>query len=76
LIALSVCAVDGEEVEWSEADGDELWNTLHDGARADLLEAAWEVNKQRSGRPFSGTGTATTPSSGPASTTPQSTESH
>ena len=75
LIALSVVAVDGEPTEWSEHDGAALWETLHDGVRADLLEAAWEVNKQRSGRPFSGTGTDTTPSSGPGSTTQPNGES-
>jgi hypothetical protein len=76
LVGLSIVAVDGEEVDWDEADGAELWGTLHDGARADLLDAVWEVNGQRGARPFSGTGTDTTPSSGPESTTPASTESH
>jgi hypothetical protein len=75
LIALSVVAVDGEPVEWSESDGVELWSTLHDGARADLLTAAWEVNAQGSSRPFSGTGSDTTPNSGPESNMQQNTES-
>lgn len=75
LIALSVVAVDGESVDWTVQDGQELWDALPDGPRADLLEAAWNVNAQRSSRPFSGTGTDTTPSSGPGWTTQQNGES-
>lgn len=75
LIGLSIVAVDGDPVEWSEADGKELWETLHDGARADLLEAAWQVNGQRGNRPFSGTGSDATPNSGPESNTQSSGES-
>lgn len=75
LIGLSIVAVDGDPVEWDEADGKELWETLHDGARADLLEAAWQLNGQRGNRPFSGTGSDTTPNSGPESNTQQNGES-
>lgn len=75
LIALSIAAVDGEPVEFSPADGEELWATLHDGARGDLLAAAWEVNGQTSSRPFSKPGTDTTTSSGAGSTTHVNTES-
>lgn len=75
LIGLSVVSVDGEPVDWDATDGRTLWDGLHDGARADLLEAAWSVNRQGSSRPFSGTGTDTTPSSGPGSTTQQNGES-
>lgn len=75
LIGLSVVAVDGEPVEWDESDGAALWSTLHDGARGDLLEAAWEVNGQSSSRPFSVTGTDTTPNSGHESTMQQNEES-
>lgn len=75
LIGLSVVAVDGEPVEWDEREGLELWEGLHDGARADLLDAAWDVNGQSANRPFSGTGTDTTPISGPESTTQPNEES-
>ena len=75
LIARSVVAVDGEPVDWSDDEGRRLWETLPDGVRADLLEAAWQVNQRRSARPTSGTGTGTTPSSGPESTTPPPTAS-
>ena len=70
LVAASIVSYDGEEVSWSDEDGLTLWAGLSEGARADLLEAAWAVNQQRSARPTSGTGTDTTPSSGPGSTTP------
>lgn len=70
LIGLSVTAVDGTEVAWSEDDGLALWNGLSDGARADLGNGAWQVNNKSSIRPTSGTGTDTTPNSGPESTTP------
>lgn len=75
LIGLSVVAVDGEPVEWDESDGEELWATLHDGVRADLLAAAWEVNGQSSNRPFFETGTDTTQNSGHESITQQNEES-
>lgn len=75
LIGLSMAEVDGEEVDWSAEDGQELWGSLHDGARADLFEAAWAVNGQRSTRPLSGTATGTTSNSGSGSTTPQNEES-
>lgn len=75
LIAASVAAVDGEPVEWTPEEGHELWSTLHDGARADLLTAAFNVNGRRSARPLSATGTDTTSSTGPDSTTPPTTES-
>lgn len=68
LIGLSVIEVDGEAVEWGEDDGVALWAELHDGARADLGDAVWDVNNKSSLRPTSGTGTDTTPTSGPEST--------
>ena len=52
-----------------------LWDELSDGEAAQLFEAAWSVNEQATARPFSGTGTDTTPTSGPSSTTPQREES-
>lgn len=67
LIARCLVAIDGEPVEWSDEDGQALWNEVHDGARADLVEAAWAVNGGRSELPTFGTGTGTTPSSGPGS---------
>ncbi|MCI0544218.1 MAG: hypothetical protein L0Z49_07190 [Actinobacteria bacterium] len=70
LIGLSVVAVDGEDVAWTEADGIELWRSLHDGARADLGNAVWNVNNRSSIRPTSGIGTEETASSDPESTTP------
>lgn len=67
LIARCLTAIDGEEAQWSDEDGVELWEELHEGARADLIEAVWAVNRRRSDRPTFGTGTAMTGSSGPAS---------
>ena len=75
LIGLSIVEVDGEPVEWGEDDGQELWDSLHDGARADLADAAWEVNGQRSNRPLSATATGTTTNSGSGSTTASQGES-
>lgn len=75
LIGLSIVEVDSEEVDWDEKDGQELWGKLHDGARADLFDAAWEVNGQPSSRPLSETATATTSTSDNESTTPAETES-
>jgi hypothetical protein len=75
LIGLSMAEVDGETAEWSEADGVELWGTLHDGARAALADAAWEVNGQRSSRPLSENATGTTSNSDSESTTAASGES-
>lgn len=68
LVAASLAEVDGEPVSWSVQDGQALWKKLHDGARADLLKAAWDVNQRRSVRPTYGNGTAATPSSVPDST--------
>lgn len=67
LIARCLVAIDGESVEWSDEDGQALWDEVHDGARADLVEAAWAVNGGRSELPTSGIGTGTTPSSDPVS---------
>jgi len=75
LIGLSIVEVDGEEVDWDEKDGQQLWASLHDGARADLSEAAWEVNGQPSSRPLYETATGTTSNSGSGSTTPVKEES-
>lgn len=75
LIGLSIVEVDGEEVDWGEADGKELWDRLHDGARADLFDAVWEVNGKPSALPLSETATDTTSSSGSESTTPADRES-
>jgi hypothetical protein len=75
LIGLSVSSVDGEEVDWTEADGVELWGELHDGARSVLADAVWEVNGDKSTRPLSETATATTKSSEPESTTAANMES-
>lgn len=75
LIGLSLVAVDSEPVEPSADEGHKLWATLHDGARGDLLAAAWEVNGRSSSLPFSETGTDTTPSTGQESITPANTES-
>lgn len=67
LIARSLRAIAGEEVEWSDEDGVQLWAELHDGARADLIDAAWSVQKTRSELPTSGIGTGSTASSDPES---------
>jgi len=75
LIAASVASIDGEPIEWSADDGRELWATLHDGARADLLQAAHEVNGRRSARPLSSSDTDTTSSIAPDSTTASNEES-
>jgi hypothetical protein len=75
LIGLSIVEIDGEEVDWDEKDGKKLWDQLHDGARADLLDAAWEVNGKPSSRPLSESVTDTTSSSVGESTTPADTES-
>ena len=75
LIAGSVCEIDGDPVDWSVDEGRELWSVLHDGARADLLSAAYEINGRRSARPLSETGTVMTTSTGQDSTTPPHTES-
>lgn len=52
-----------------------LWDELSDAEASKLFEAAWAVNQKASIRPTFGTGTDTTPSSGPGSTTPPSGES-
>jgi hypothetical protein len=75
LLAACVAEVDGRPVEWSESDCARLWGTLHEGARADLLEAVYQVNSRRSGRPLFESGSDETPSSTPESPTPPSTES-
>jgi hypothetical protein len=75
LIGLSITEVDGEEVDWSEDDGVELWESLHDGARSTLADAVWEVNGDKSSRPLSETVTDMTKSSANGSTTPPNTES-
>ena len=75
LIAASVVEIDGDPVEWDAEDGAEFWSVVHDGARADLLLAAYELNQKRTARPLSDPGTVTTPSSGQPSTTPAATES-
>lgn len=75
LIGASIALVDGEPVTFSETDGQELWDTLHDGARAVLFEAALEVNGETSSRPLSLPDTDTTSNSGIGSTTPPNTES-
>lgn len=75
LIGLSVREVDGESVEWTETDGVELWDKLHDGARSILVEAVWEVNGEKSSRPLLETATDTTSSSGSGSTTSVTEES-
>lgn len=67
LVARALRAVDGEEVEWTDEDGAQLWAELHDGARADIVEAAWSVQKTRSELPTFGIGTGTTPSFDPES---------
>ena len=75
LIAASVALIDGDPVDWSADDGRELWATLHDGARADLLQAAHEVNGRRSARPLSSSDTVTTSSIAQDLTTPAPVES-
>ena len=75
LIGLSISQVDGEAVDWSAADGQQLWDTLHDGARADLWDVALGVNIGRSERPLLKTATGETPDSGSGSTTPPNEES-
>lgn len=59
------------EPEMTEADAARLWDELSDGEAAQLFQAAWAVNETSSPRPFFGTATDTTPSSGPDSTTPR-----
>ena len=75
LIAASVALIDGDPVKWSKDDGVKLWATLHDGARADLLQAAHEVNGRRSARPLFSSDTDTTSSIAADSTTPPNMES-
>lgn len=75
LVAASLGEVDGETVDWTPEDAKRLWDSLHEGVRADLLRAAWAVNQRRSARPTSGTGTDEIPNSGPGSTTQQNTGS-
>lgn len=70
LIGKSIVEVDGVEVDWDEHDGKKLWAGLHDGARAELALAAWEVNEKPSSRPLFETATGTTSSTGSESTTP------
>lgn len=54
------------------AEATELWDGLSEPDAEILFDAAWRVNQTASPRPTYGTGTDTTPSSGPASTTPPS----
>lgn len=75
LIGLSIREVDGEQVDWSENDGVELWESLHDGARSTLADAVWEVNGNKSSLPLSETATGTTNNSGSGSTTSATKES-
>lgn len=56
-------------------DAQALWDELSDGEAAALYAAALAVNEEVTSRPFSGTDTVTTPSSGPDSTTQQNGES-
>lgn len=75
LVGLSIVEVDGEPVEWSEADGVELWDRLHEGARKALADAVWGVNANKTERPLSVTATGTTSNSGSGSTTSATKES-
>ena len=75
LLAACIAEVDGSPVKWSEQECAQLWGTLHEGARADILEAIYQVNNRRSGRPLSESDSDETPSSTPESPTPPSTES-
>lgn len=75
LLAACIAEVDSASVSWSEKDCAELWGTLHEGARADLLEAIYQVNNRRSGRPLSESDSDEIPSSTPESPTPPNTES-
>jgi ADP-ribose pyrophosphatase YjhB (NUDIX family) len=75
LIARSLHSIDGDLATWSDDDGRQVWATFHDGARADLLEAAFKVNSRRSTRPLSSNATDETSSSGVQSTTAANGES-
>lgn len=75
LVGLSIVAVDGEPVDWSEDDGVELWGRLHEGARKALSDAVWGVNADKTERPLSVTATGTTSNSGSGSTTSATKES-
>lgn len=76
LVSQSLSQIDGEATDWTPEDAERFWKTIHEGARADLLEAAWAVNQRRNARPTYGTGTDETPNTGPGSTTPLNGESH
>lgn len=69
---ISACCVDPA---MNAQDAANLWDQLSDGEAAELFAAAWSVNAQTTSRPFYGTGTVTTPTSGPDSTTAQNGES-
>lgn len=60
---------------FTEAEAAELWDGLSEPDAEILFDAAWRVNQTASPRPIYGTGTDTTPSSGPDSTTPANAES-
>lgn len=70
LIAAS-CA----EPQLTVAEAAELWSGLSVGEARTLFNAAWSVNQQATSRPFYGTGTDTTLTSGPDSTMSQNGES-
>jgi hypothetical protein len=81
LVAACLVAADGEPISWPEdeealeKEARLLWSTLHEGARSDLLEAVYQVNNRRTGRPLSESGFDGTLSSPDESPTPPDTES-
>jgi hypothetical protein len=75
LVAACLAELDGEPISWSEDDCQKLWDQLHEGARSDLLEAVYQVNNRRTGRPLSESGFDGTLSSPDESPTPPDTES-
>jgi hypothetical protein len=75
LVAACLAEVDGEPIGWSESEAKQLWDRLHEGARSDLLEAVYQVNNRRTGRPLYESDSAATPSSPDESPTPPDTES-
>jgi hypothetical protein len=75
LISRALVEVDGEPVNWSEADAARLWSALSPGQAEYLFEQLWSVQSESGSDPLSVTVTGGTTGSETSSTTPPATES-